>query len=248
VLELRDGPEVRALPVTVAAGAVVSHYLELPQQRATTGALQVRTQPAGAQVTIDGVASGRSPVTLKEVGTGEHTVVVTGDHDAITETVTVGRDAAASVVVSFNPASQATASVTGWIAVSSPFAVQLFEHDRLIGSSETGRVILSPGTHELDIVNAALGYQARRTVHIAPGKVAPVKINVPNGSLALNAAPWAEVWLDGAPLGATPIGNVRAAVGTHHVVFRHPTFGEQRRTIAVPVTGIVRLSVDLRTK
>jgi hypothetical protein len=173
--------------------------------------------------------------------------VVTGDHDAITQTVTVGRDVAASVSISFN-APPAAAPAGGWIVLSSPIAVQVYEHDRLMGSTETDRVILAAGTHQLDIVNGALGYHARRTVHIAPGKVALINVDVPNGALSLNAAPWAEVWLDGAPLGATPIGNVSAAVGTHQVLFRHPTLGEQRRKVAVVVGGITRLSVDLRTK
>jgi hypothetical protein len=247
VLELRDGLEVRVLPVTIAAGSVASEYVELPQPRPTTGALQVRTQPAGAQVTIDGVASGRSPIALKDVVAGEHTVMVTGDHDAITQTVTVGPDAAASVSISFN-AAPAAALAAGWIVLSSPIAVQVFEHDHLMGSTETDRVILQAGTHQLDIVNTPLGYHARRTVQIVPGKVALVNVDVPNGALSLNAAPWAEVWLDGAPLGATPIGNVTAAVGMHQVLFRHPTLGEQRRTIAVPVSGIARLSVDLRAR
>jgi hypothetical protein len=246
-LELRDGLVVRTLPITVAAGSVASQYLELPQQLTTTGALEVRTQPPGARVTIDGVAAGRSPITLKEVSAGEHTVVVTGDHDAITQTVTVGRDVAA-VSISFNETSPVVPPVAGWISVSSPIHVQVFEHDSLIGSSDTGKVVLPAGTHQLEIANAALGYRARRTVQVGPGKVVPVNVNVPNGALALNAAPWAEVWLDGAPLGATPIGNVAAPVGTHQVVFRHPTLGEQRRTIAVPANGIARLSVDLRTR
>jgi hypothetical protein len=247
VLELRDGLEVRVLPITVAGGTVLSQYLELQALRPTTGGLQVRTQPAGAQVAVDGVASGRSPITLEDVAAGEHTVVVTGDHDAITQTVTVGRGVAASVSISFNAAPVA-APAAGWIVLSSPIPVQVYERDRPIGSTETDRVILPAGTHQLDIVNGALGYHARRTVHIAPGKVALVNVDVPNGALSLNAAPWAEVWLDGAPLGATPIGNVTAAVGTHQVLFRHPTLGEQRRKVAVGVTGITRLSVDLTAK
>jgi PEGA domain len=246
ILELRDGLEVRVLPITVAGGTVLSQYLELQALRPTTGGLQVRTQPAGAQVAVDGVARGRSPITFEDVVAGEHTVVVTGDHGAITQTVTVGRDVA-SVSISFD-AAPAAALAAGWIVLSSPIAVQVFEHGRLMGSTETDRVILPAGTHQLEMVNAALGYHASRTVQIAPGKVALVNVDVPNGALSLNAAPWAEVWLDGAPLGATPIGNVTAAVGTHQVLFRHPTLGEQRRTIAVPVGGVTRLSVDLRTK
>jgi len=56
--------------------------------------------------------------------------------------------------------------------------------------------------------------------------------------------PWADVSLDGEVLGPTPIGNILVSVGPHEVVFRHPAYGEQRRTVTVPVQGIARLSVD----
>jgi hypothetical protein len=56
--------------------------------------------------------------------------------------------------------------------------------------------------------------------------------------------PWAEVSLDGRALGATPLGNINATAGSHEVVFRHPNYGEQRRTVIVSAGGTARLSVD----
>ena len=46
------------------------------------------------------------------------------------------------------------------------------------------------------------------------------------------------------PVGETPLGNLAAPVGTHEIVFRHPSYGEQRRTIAVPARSIARVSVN----
>ena len=45
--------------------------------------------------------------------------------------------------------------------------------------------------------------------------------------MALNAQPWADVWVDGERVGETPIGNVAVPIGPHEVVFRHPQLGEQ---------------------
>ena len=126
--------------------------------------------------------------------------------------------------------------------------VQVFEEDRLIGTNETERLMLPAGPHQLDIVNAASGYRARRTVTVMPGKVTAIAVDIPNGMLAINALPWAEVWLDGERLGPTPIGNVAASIGRHEVVFRHPALGEQRRTVVVPLTGTGRISVDMSTR
>src|SRR5439155_11857619 len=49
ILELRGRGVPRVIPVTVAAGAEVSQYLELPQTPAT-GSLLVQSEPAGPKV------------------------------------------------------------------------------------------------------------------------------------------------------------------------------------------------------
>jgi hypothetical protein len=106
--------------------------------------------------------------------------------------------------------------------------------------------MVSAGRHEVDLVNDELGYSATRTVEVAAGKVAPISVEVPNGTIALNAAPWAEVWIDGNKVGETPIGNLPLAIGTHDVVFRHPDFGEQRHTATVTLKDVARVSVEFK--
>ena len=44
--------------------------------RSPSGSLQVRTEPAGAKVSVDGVARGVSPVIVADLAPGEHAVVV----------------------------------------------------------------------------------------------------------------------------------------------------------------------------
>jgi hypothetical protein len=126
--------------------------------------------------------------------------------------------------------------------------MQLLEDGRLVGSSRSDRIMMSVGEHSLQIVNEALGYRQTRTVLVQPGKVTPMRIDVPKGSVALNAAPWADVWVDGERLGETPIGNVSLPIGNHDVVFRHPELGEQRHTVTVTLNGPARLSVDMRKR
>jgi hypothetical protein len=97
-------------------------------------------------------------------------------------------------------------------------------------------------------VNDALGYRVTRTVTVTPGKVAPIALDLPKGSLSVNALPWAEVTIDGERVGETPIGNVALTIGSHDVVFRHPELGEQRHKVVVTAAAPARLSVDLRKK
>ena len=140
------------------------------------------------------------------------------------------------------------APVSGWIAVTSPAEVQLFENKRLLGSSQSERLMVSAGRHEVELVNETLGFRTSRTVQVSPGKVTPVKVDFPKGTIALNALPWAEVWVDGEKVGETPIGNLQLTIGTHDVLFRHPDLGEQRHKATISLTAPARLSVDMRKK
>ena len=108
--------------------------------------------------------------------------------------------------------------------------------------------MMSVGEHNVQIVNEALGYRSGRTIRVNPGAVTPIRVDVPKGSLALNAAPWAEVWVNGDRLGETPIGNVSLPIGSHDVLFRHPDLGEQRHTVTVTMNAPARLSVDMRRR
>jgi hypothetical protein len=137
---------------------------------------------------------------------------------------------------------------SGWISVSSPVDVQLFENGRLLGSSLTDRIMVPSGTHQVEVVNETLGYRMTRSVQVTPGKVASLAVKLPMGSVAINAVPWAEVWMDGNRVGETPIGNLPATIGSHEIVFRNPELGEKLQVVTVTLTTPARLSVDMRKK
>jgi hypothetical protein len=130
--------------------------------------------------------------------------------------------------------------------VSAPKSVQLFEGGRLLGSSDTDRLMVPAGAHQIDFVNEALGYRSTRTVQVGAGKVSSIKVEFPQGAIALNAVPWADVWIDGEKAGETPIGNLAIAIGQHEIIFRHPDLGERRQVVTVTTTAPARVSVDMR--
>ena len=138
--------------------------------------------------------------------------------------------------------------MSAWVSLSSPIELQLYEHDRLLGSSASERIMVAAGHHDFDLVNTVLGFRASRSVQVAAGKVAPLKIDVPTGVIALNATPWAEVWIDGEKVGETPIGNLPVPIGTHDVLFRNPDLGEQHYTALVTLKEPSRISIDMRKK
>jgi hypothetical protein len=259
-----------ALLIALALGGIVvaPRYFVSPLPPVAMGTLAVTTNPTGAQVFVDGGVRGRSPVTLTLVP-GAHVLELRGEGEPRSIPLTVNAGAQLAQYIELprptpppeppQPVVQAppppppapvaeTAPQPGWIAISASIDLQLYEHDRLLGTSAIDRIMVPAGRHELDLVNNELGYRTTRVVQVTGGKIASIKAELPNGTIALNAVPWAEVWIDGQAVGETPIGNLAIPIGTHDVVFRHPDLGEQHYSQVVSLKGPARLSVDLRKK
>jgi hypothetical protein len=106
--------------------------------------------------------------------------------------------------------------------------------------------MMATGRHDVELVNDTLGYRATRAIQVPPGKVAAIALEMPQGTININASPWAEVFIDGRRAGETPIGNLPLTIGPHEVLFRHPQLGEKRQAVSVTLNAPVRLSVDMK--
>lgn len=244
ILEVRGNGEPRTIPITITAGSQVSQYIELPDSAVALGQLQVRTEPSGARVTVDGVQRGTSPLTVDDLAPGEHAIMLESDFGSVKQTVMIEAGTTASLVVPLT-ASQG-APLSGWLTITAPVNMQLYENGRLLGSSEIDRIMMPTGRHEIEIVSEVLGYRSARTVQVSAGRVTPVAVEVPNATIAINAVPWARVSVDGQEVGETPIGNHSLPIGPHEITFRHPELGERRRAVTVTLMAPARLSVDMR--
>jgi PEGA domain-containing protein len=140
----------------------------------------------------------------------------------------------------------AAAQRRGGFRISTPVEVNVLDGERLLGSSADGPIIADVGRHEFEFVNSAIGYRASRVVDIKAGEITSVSVTVPNGTLNVNATPWAAVWIDGTAYGETPLGNLSIAPGEHEVVFRHPQLGERREKAMVRAETTTRIAVNLR--
>lgn len=242
-LEIETAGQRRTIPITITAGGQISQYIE-SQATPATGRLYVGSEPAGAVVIVDGERKGPAPVTVSDLAAGRHKVELQADGATVQQEVTIEPGATNSLVVPMSSAR--SGPVSGWVAVNAPIEVQVYEGSQLVGSSQSDRILMTAGRHELDIVNETLGLKSRQTVQVLPGKSVSVKVQLPKGSLSVNALPWAEVWVDGDRVGETPIGNLTLPIGPHEIVFRHPQLGERRYAATVTASAPARVSVDLR--
>ena len=208
-----------------AAGSVVANI----------GRLEIETQPAGARILLDGKPAGESPVALDGIAAGRHTVTFVTSSGSVKRAIRIeaGRTTKLDVPI-----------FSGWVGIYAPFVLDVVEGGHVIGTTEEPRILLSPGKHELTLVNRELGYSSAQTVEIDPGEVKSISID-PRGHVNLNATPWAEVWIDGRKVGDTPIANLQLPLGVREVTFRHPQFGERRVTVTVKGNAPAAISIDM---
>jgi hypothetical protein len=230
----------REIEVDVVAGVEVVHHVELPVSGTR---LRIETVPTGAPVSIDGQARGVAPLDLGDLSVGPHDVLVGVGGTAVRRQVNVQPGLENSIVITLGADG---GPAIGWLTVTAPVDLEIYEGTRLVGRSRDERLMLLAGGHDLAFVNRELGVDDRRRVEIAAGRVAGVRVQPANGQLNVNAVPWAEVFLDGTRIGETPIANFSAPIGTHEIVLRHPDLGEQRRTVSVGLGAPTRVGVSFR--
>jgi len=156
---------------------------------------------------------------------------------AVAPAKNAARDTAASAL-----ADASARQRSGGIRLSSHIPLNVLEGDRVLGSTADGPIVATAGTHELELVNAPLGYRARQTVTIKAGIITPLTLPPPMGRININAQPWAQVLIDDTPIGETPLANVSVPLGQHEIVFRHPDLGERRETVTVRGDAVGRVT------
>ena len=213
---------------------------------ARTGRLSIRSEPSGARVSIEGRSYGVTPLMLSSLEPGDYRVVVTREGKTVKDTVHVDAEGTASLVVPMAQGNAAPAVAPGWIAIASPLALDILEGGVLRGTTRSPQVMLAAGLHTLRFVNEMTGYDHVQQIRIEPGRVSQVQVNLPESLAHFNALPWARVWIDGVPIGETPIGNLPVKIGTHEILFRHPELGEKKMSALVKAGVPARVTVDMR--
>ena len=99
VLEVQIGKaEPRVIPLTIQANVQTAQYVELDGQT-VTGSLEIRSDPSGARVTIDGQPRGTTPTTVRNLAAGDHVVVLEVGSRKASQTVKIEADSTAQLVV-----------------------------------------------------------------------------------------------------------------------------------------------------
>jgi serine/threonine-protein kinase len=242
---LIDGQPQGVAPLTLAvpsgAHSVTVKLSEEPA--AAAGArITVTSEPPGLRVQVDGVALGVTPLIVPATAPATHRVAVVGDTGSAERSLVLEKGANASIVFALPKTAPAS---EGWVAVTAPFEVHVRDNGDLIATGRSMKLTLAARAHVLSLTSDLYQFQQTRRVDVVAGRTVPLEVEPPRATLSVNARPWADVLIDGVPVGQTPISNLSVTVGPHDVLFRHPQLGDRPQPVAVTVRGPNRIAVDL---
>lgn len=239
-LELRNGGATRSLALTIDAATAVREVVDLAPAP-VSGRIEVTSDMAGARVSLNGVVRGLTPLVVTDVEAGEHRLAITRGETTVHRTVTVEPGATATVMASIVP----TGATGGWLTFDVPFEMQVIENGLVLGTTGADRLMVPAGRHELILVAAPYGFSTAASAIVGAGRTERVQVTLPDGQLSINAHPWADVWLDGQPLGSTPLANITVPIGDHEVILRHPELGQRQQLVRVAANTPARVGIDL---
>ena len=209
----------------------------------------MQSDPAGRAGSASTASThGVAPVSVADLAPGEHEVVLQADGGAAVQAARRHPGRRDLVGARAGRDRVAPGPVSGWLSVKAPVAMEIRENGRLIGTTDTDRIMLAAGRHELELVNDTLGYRATR---VDPGAARQgrrrSRVELPQG------VDQPERLAVGRGVGSTAAASARrrsatcrSPIGPHEVVFRHPQLGEKRQAVSVTLKAPVRLSVDMK--
>jgi hypothetical protein len=184
-------------------------------------------------VLVDGERLGFTPIEIDDVTPGQHVVTLEQAAGSVRKVVKVKANETTKV---------GAPVLSGWLAVSAPFELQVWDEGRVLHLDGRRRVMMPAGQHELVFTNRTLGYRSSRVVTVLPGEVIGVSLGSKT-PITVTASVPSDVWIDGVRVGQTPLVDHPVDIGTREILCRNPSSGDRRVTATV-TTRPLRISVD----
>ena len=232
--------------VNVAAGGTSSVSASLSPMQ-TTGSLRVTSSPPGAEIYVDEIYRGYTPMTVGSLATGGHTVRLhLAGYQDNSQNVNIGSGSQSVVSVTMTPVYQPT---TGDILVSSiPDGAAIYLDGNYRGRTSEKNPFditgVAPGTHTVALLksgyrdySADVTVSAGRTTTVSavltPGSVPPSV-----GQVSVESTPsGADVYLDNTYRGFTPLILHDVPAGSHSILLRMSGYSDFPYTVQVTAGG-----------
>ena len=131
------------------------------------------------------------------------------------------------------------------LVVAEPWAEVSIDGEK-VGETPMGRIRLSAGEHTISLLNENFAGLITGRVSIRTDETVTSKYSFnESGYLQIVVQPWADVFVDGRPVGQTPLQKVRIPVGRHTVTLRHPQLGEKAAEVDIKLEETTVLRMEM---
>ncbi|MGM0577355.1 MAG: PEGA domain-containing protein [Myxococcota bacterium] len=220
--------------VSVPPGERVTVEAKLASPTGSTGSLEIVADVEGAEIRVDGEVVGAAPVTAEDLSAGAHRVEARAEgYATATAEAKVKPGQTSRLELSLR---DATRRATGTLRV----VANVSDATARVDGGEPQEVPLvlddvAAGTHFVTVDAEGYG-EWTRSVKVQPGGVTEVAAELQRaGRLEVTVKkdePQAEVFLDGEPIGSTPL-KAEIPAGTHTVTLKRPDGKTEEHAVAI---------------
>jgi hypothetical protein len=223
----KEGYEVWEGQVVVEAGRAKETFAKLELK---VGELEVRSEPTGVKVLLDGKEVGETPLVLRGTSPGRHRIRIAKEgYDTHEESVDVKVKERTKVDVSLRRL------VGGLLTKTDPTGANVYLDAKWVGVSPHESKGLIPGAHRVRVEKD--GYEVlEKEVVVKASERAEVSVNLKRviGSLLIQTEPTgANVHIDGKSLGVSPYEAKELSPGSHKVRIVKEGYGVLEKEVMV---------------
>lgn len=221
-------------------------------RRRLVGTVTIKTEPPGAAVELNGTPIGRTPIFDRETPAGPYTILIKSDgHEPAREQITVQGGTALEKVIRLSPNARnilvstspvgATVSINGQprgttFGSAGPEYAEAAQNMGLTMADLSLPLLvehLKPGDyllkvekecHEPQVLSISVSLDPDDP---SPMRFEPIRLTPSLGSLSIESVPeGAEAYLDGQPIGRTPLRVPEVCSGRHDLVLKRDGVGQ----------------------
>lgn len=135
-------------------------------------------------------------------------------------------------------------SKVGILVVGCRPVAEVYIDGRLAGKTPLILKNLAVGSKRVEV--RAYGGRSQKTVVIKGLATSKLRFTLSGGVLAVNASPWATVYLDGKKLGNTPLKAAKQPLGLHRLSLKRQGYRDYEKEVTLYNKKVVRVKVRLR--
>ena len=251
-----DGYSPISQTVQVSPGQTAQTSLTLSPTSTSVGSIRIVSIPSAANIYIDGIYRGSTPMTVGDLAAGDHTVLLRrSGYREYTTTVTIPAGGTAELRPTLSALSSSSGSID---VISYPAGASVYLDDVYRGETTPFDALdipnVAPGDHDLTLTLGGY-YDYVTTVTVNAGRTTSVVATLsdlpganPNGQVAVSSAPaGAGVYIDNAYRGVTPLIVDNVPRGSHTVIVRQAGYQDWTTQLQVNEGETAQVSATLVT-